>query len=229
MKNQAKGMKLDHLTFGQLYKLADISTLMRVTRAYHKALRRVWDTDSLFQTGLGADLPYSVSEAELCYPMTACPWTRLLAFLRSDELKSAVKKAARAVQIPPSCYVSVYRTLNPYRFPDKRVRHALASIIATHVKCHGVPAVVSEMADGSYAVRVATDEMGCAVLMHKPGLKWSTIELMCYEMNVNIDKVFWWLSEYRDKTGWRVNPALWPVNTPDCQEHVMELVDANNN
>lgn len=217
-------MKLDHLTFGQLLKLADVGTLMRVTRAYHRALRRHFDDND----GGGSIEFYTVYLAETYFPEFAAPWKRVLAFLRSAELKSALKKSARAATIPPSCYVSIYRKLDAHRFPDERVRHALAAIVATHVKCHGVPAVVTETADGSYVVKVATDSMGCALLTHKPGLKWSTIELLCYQMNVNTDKIFWWLSEHRDKTGWRVNPALWPVNTPDCMEHALDLVDANN-
>ncbi len=82
-------------------------------------------------------------------------------------------------------------------------------------------------AEEGICVLVATDSGGCALLENKPGLKWSTIELMCYEMNVNVDRVFW-LSEYRDKTGWRVNPALWPLDTPDCSQRALELVETVN-
>jgi hypothetical protein len=207
-------MKLDHLTFGQLLKLRDVDTLMRVTKAYHKALRRVWC--------LRRRDEFSVTAAEQFLPLFAQPWQQVIEWLKGPELRSAVKKAARGMTIPPSCYVSVYRELTVHRFPNRRTREALASMIATHCKCHGVPAVVQGETD--LRVYVATDSMGCALLQEKPGLKWSTIELMCYEMNVNTDRVFWWLSEYRDKTGWRVNPALWPVNTPDVSEWVKELV-----
>lgn len=220
-------MKLDHLTFGQLLKLADTSTLMRVTKAYHKMLRRLWNSNLVLDPALFTVCAAESPGAFCDYSELAKPWQQLLKFLRSDELKSALKKSAASIQIPPSCYVSIYRELSEQRFPNRRTREALASIIVTHCKCHGVPAAAQEGLNGTIFVRVATDSMGCAILQNKPGLKWSTIELMCYEMNVCVDRIFWWLSEYRDKTGWRVNPANWPVNTPDYLETAKQLVDAN--
>lgn len=211
-------MRVDHLTFGQLYRLASPENLCRVTKAYHKWLRRFWDDND----GFGSIEPFSVGLAQAYCPIEATPWCRVLAFLRDSELRSALRRAAKDQVVPyhPG-YLTLFRTLN--RFIDQRTQSALGSLIVMHCKHCGVPAHLRENTSGDYCVFVESNEAGCAVLTYKPGLKWSTIKQFCDEMNVSADRVFWWLPE-GDRTGWRINPSNWPVNTPDFQKAADELV-----
>lgn len=209
-------MKLDHLTFGQLYKLKSPETLMRVTQAYHKALRRKWDAE-IYEW-----CSFFVARAEETFPAFSEPWRRVIQFLCSAELKSALRKSAVDTRIPPSCYVSALRVLPNRGFPNATIRKSLAAAIVAHCEANCVPACVMDFIDRTI-VYAATDSMGCAVLESKPGLPWADIEKLCYQLNVCVDRIFWWLPE-GDRTGWRVNPMNWPVNTPDVQEAAKELV-----
>jgi len=212
-------MKLNHLTFGQLHKLASVQTLMRVERAYYVALRTAWE-----------EHPRGGAEFSVSLAAELCPWVKrryagVIQFLRSAELKSALRAAAKPVQIPPSCCVSKLRVLESRRFINRKIRWALGALIVTHCKNNGVPACLEEVGDlCDFVVYAATDELGCAVLENKPGLKWETIVQFCSEMNVDASPVFWWLPYTDDKTGWRINPLLWPVNIPDYPEIAKQLV-----
>lgn len=214
-------MKIDHLTFGQLLKLQSVENLARVTRAYHKALRRHFDDND----GGGSIEFYTVLLAETYFPEFAAPWKRVLAFLRSPELKLALRRSAKAQRVPrlPG-YWATFIMLERRAFPNRKVRWALAGLIVTHCKHSGVPATLRANDNEDFFVYVETNQLGCEVIRHKPGLKWSTISQFCNEMGVDPERVFWWLPKAGDRTGWRINPALWPVNTPDFQETAKQLI-----
>lgn len=205
-------MKLDHLTFVQLHRLASPANLLRVTTAYYRALRKSHEE------------PFMVSQAEAWCPEVKARYQSVLDFLRGPELKSALRKAAAAQKIPPSCSVIRHRVLSGHRFPNEGIRHALAALIQIHCVSNGVPACVMSANDDTL-VFAATDELGSACLTYKPGLPWEQICFECDNMLIDPMAVFSWLPWTDDKMGWRINPCNWPVMTPDYQEAVKQLIE----
>jgi hypothetical protein len=207
-------MKLDHLTFGQLFKLALPETLMRATRAYHNVLRRQWKYDG-----------FSVAAAEEhASPYFIDKWKRMLDFLRGPELKSALRKAAAAQAITPTPGAPFpFMTVNRFKFPDYRNRLAVSGLILMHCRHNGVPAKCRVTPDGDFEIRVETGPLGCALLCHKPGLKLSTIDKFCQDTGIHTWGPFPWvpLGTPRDA---RINPCVWPTNTPGVQEIAKELI-----
>jgi hypothetical protein len=195
-------MKISHLTFGQLYKLASARTIMRVDAARTEA-------------------------ANAYYQHRVPCWTYVtrfdcvLAFLRGPELKRALRDAAAAQDIP---YVPG-TALELCRFRWSQLAYAHANIIYTFCKLSG--AIVHVHTEGSdVVVRVDTTPLGIAALNYKPGLKWKTICQECAIENLRSPfDIFWWLTPIIPlRENDRLNPAVWPCNTPDVAAIAESLV-----
>jgi hypothetical protein len=191
-------MRISHLTFGQLFKLTHATTFMRIDSARTAALHR-----SNYAPGV------------------AGRYDRVLAFLRGPELKQALRDAAAAQDIP---YVPG-TALELCRFRWSQLAYAHANIVYTFCKLSG--AIVNVHTEGSdVVVRVDTTPLGIAALNYKPGLKWKTICQECAIENLRSPfDIFWWLTPIIPlRENDRLNPAVWPCNTPDVAAIAESLV-----
>lgn len=213
-------MKLDHLTFGQLYQLAQPETLMRVTATYHSALRTAWDAEG----GHGSIEDFSVSLAEAYSPEIKKRYSPKLSFLQGLALKTALRKAADAQTIRPTPGRSlVLRTIETRRYRNGTVRSVLADLIMEFCRLSGVRAWVREVSNKNLEVHVETDAWGVKLLWHRSGLRFSTIMQFCLDAGLRPGAVFFWLDDYTSATD-RINPLVAMVNTPDVHEIAAQFV-----
>lgn len=209
-------MKLTHLNFAQLHRLASPANLLRVTTAYHKALHRLWDSED----GGGSIEFFTVGLAEAYFPEFCKPWQRVLLFLRSDALKTALRKAADdfAIQCTPEPWTPVC-VLEARRFPTQ-VRTVLSGLVYRLCRNNNLAARI-QTHELSEDVRVVADcnAHGPTVLLYQSGIAWGVICETLRAYNLAPFEVFPWLvlADLRPTT--RVNPLQWPVNTPDFYEH----------
>jgi hypothetical protein len=214
-------MKLDHLIFGQLRKLQHATTLMRVTRTYHTALRRAWDENA----GFGSIEFYTVTLAESYLPEIKKRYAPVLAFLIGQELKDAVRRAADAQPVTPTPAAPLTLvTLSHRMWYDGNAQEALAEIITEWCSQNSVPAHFKWNAEGDIEIRAETGPLGVALLHFKSGLTWRELESECSARGLQTHDVFWWLLDLRPAPFARVNPLVWPVNTPDIYETAKCLI-----
>jgi hypothetical protein len=198
-------MKISHLTFGQLYKLAHPWNFMRLEAARYAAMNRA-------RAALGT---------EVAPPHVAARYNKVMDFLRGPELKAALKAAAAEQDIP---YVPG-AALELCRFRWSQLAYAHANIVYTFCKLYG--AVAQVLVEGSdVVVRVDTTPLGIAAMNYHPGLKWKTICQECAIENLRSPlDIFWWLSPIAPLgENERLNPAVWPCNTPDVAAIAESLV-----
>jgi hypothetical protein len=200
-------MRLSHLTFGQLYKLASARTIMRVDSARTEAVQAYHNKD---------DRAYSWHYVRR--------FDYVLDFLRGPEVKAALKAAAAAQEIPYMPGASLELCRIPFRH-NRALMFAHARIVYTFCKLAGaVPVIVQD--DRGPVVRVDTTPLGIAALNYKPGLKWKTICQECAIENLRSPfDIFWWLTPIIPlRENDRLNPAVWPCNTPDVAAIAESLV-----
>jgi hypothetical protein len=204
-------MKISHLTFGQLFKLTHSTTFMRIDSARTEAKNAYFNKD---------DRAGSWSYVRR--------FDYVLDFLRGPEVKAALKAAAAAQEIPyvPGAALEFCRI--PFRH-HQQLAVAHARIVYTFCKLAGAVPVVDWSAK-EIVVRVDTTPLGIAALNYKPGLKWKTLKWECGIENTKSPfDIFWWLqlaAPLQDDD--RVNPAVWPCNTPDVAATAERLVTRAN-
>jgi hypothetical protein len=204
-------MKISHLTFGQLFKLTHSTTFMRIDSARTEAKNAYFNKD---------DRAYSWAYVRR--------FDYVLDFLRGPEMKLALRDAAAAQEIPyvPGAALEFCRI--PFRH-NRALMFAHARIVYTFCKLAGaVPVIVQD--DRGPVVKVDTTPLGIAALNYKPGLKWKTLKWECGIENTKSPfDIFWWLqlaAPLQDDD--RVNPAVWPCNTPRVAEIAESLVTRAN-
>lgn len=139
-------------------------------------------------------------------------------------LKSAMRQKAAMTPIPQAFEYSLFRKLPARLYRDRQHRLTLAWLIFKFCRAAGAVARVSVNNEDDFLVSVMTNSVGKAVLTHLAGLKWEDIQTYCRDMNVDAEKLFWWLPVADDRTGWKINPSNWPVNTPDWQVAANSLI-----
>lgn len=191
---------------------------MRVTQAYHKALRRAWVSNNF-----GSILPFTVREAALAFPPLARRYTRVLEFLRGPELKRAIRLAAREQHIPyvPGASRTV-RTCDYWTKGSQRSQFELARLCVSFCEALNVPATIKDV-DGAYIVQAHTSKIGAAALRRHPGVSVYTIRRFLDIVNVPLSGPFWWLPQNVSDSA-LVNPLLRCINTPDYQEYAKEII-----
>lgn len=219
-------MNLEKLSFGQLYKLAQPETLMRVTAAYHRALRRAWNADPAF---VPEDFSVSLAEKPGNFSYFAVPWRRTIAFLRSSDLRRRLRIAADCQSVPlvPGSWLSLW-DISPRRFYHPRVRAALAAMVMYLCEKNRVPCVFSEDHD-IIKLRAETSALGIKLLLYKSGISWDRVIYFCEAYEVKPQNVFWWIETAQMSPPMLINPLVWPVNTPDVYEVGRTLVYAPEN
>jgi len=209
---------LDQYTFGQLLKLAQPETLIEVTRGYHAFLRA--EVPDATVNGIYS---YALAEASLEPHLTRC-WREKLNFLTGGELKAALRKAAEKQKIAPMIgHPHPFMVINRFKFPNYKARLALSGLILMHCRHNGVPASCKVNAQEDFEITTECGPFGHTLLRYKPGLKWQTIEKFCYEMGISVWLPFPWVS-HSLPFGTRVNPCVWPVNSPDVNETASQLI-----
>jgi hypothetical protein len=235
-------MRIGHLTFGQLYKLHNQCTLMRVTAAYHGALERAHNErerdrtqyyDETDQWSEGPDDVQSfeaaggVAVAKEMFPGVAAPWEKLIAFLVGPELRAALRKAAG--EAPARIVTGMWSDLTFCHTRDvggAPAAHCRALAIRYFSQRLGIPAIITSGGDGldeHFCVRVETDSMGAAVIRHHPGIPWDELREYCAAVcwPGEPEYTFWWVPE--DFSG-LVNPCLKPIRTPDEGKQIREIL-----
>lgn len=208
-------MKLDHLNFSQLYKLAQPETLMRVTKAYHKALRRAAGATD------GQWLAYAAAARE--FPEIENRYQSVIDFLTGPELRRALRDAADREPLPVACVgLHPFMEINRWKFPRPEVRAALATLVCLHCKRKGAKAAWRNFGD-HIEIRTNQGPRGSALLMHKRGIKWGQILEFCAVAQVPVWQVFPWVPLLTDDRA-RVNPCVWPVNIPSVDEISQDLI-----
>lgn len=226
-------MKIDHLTFGQLYKLYSHHNLCRVVAAYEGMLRRHWDIETPANERHHARLnEFSVTGAERIFFKQAAPWRRVIAFLKGSELRSAVRRAADAQDIPylPGAKLELCRI--PVFGRTEAEAEALAAIIMWHCQRSGAMAfwkcTRETIGYNAIVIAVETGPLGIRILQYRHGLPWNEIAAMCWAKGVDPERLFDWVpQEHRRAERFedtRVNPCVWPMNTPDRHEIAKQLL-----
>lgn len=215
-------MKLDHLTFAQLYKLAQPETLMRVERVYHHRLRLAWE-----QLGMPHGVEFSVTAAERLFPGTAARYAGVLDFLKGHELKRALRHAAdrtpiETYAVKPSVWAPV-RVIQARRYRNPSVRAALADLIEIHCRNGGIPTQVRGHGNGDLTVCAPVSSEGIRVLWHRTGIEVRDVRSMCFANEVTPEQLFFWLrSDVPDTSA--INPIVALVNTPDVDEIALQFI-----
>lgn len=218
-------MKLDHLTFGQLYRLASPETKIRVTRAFHVELARAWE---LKYGSPPADAARAISQQEARFPEIGRRYRKIIKFLSSHELKIALYRAAAAQPSRPIPGMwTEFRRLVFARFGERRACIALARLIVIHCQRCGIPAY-SRQSLATLTIFVETDSMGSALLTYKPGLLLDDILGLTLRAGLSLWQVMPWVPIEAVRFHKWVNPSVWPVDAPDAQETAKELLELHN-
>ena len=214
-------MKLEHLTFGQLYRLHSSPTLIRMECAYHCALRR----RQLFYF---PGIKMNRAEMEAAFPEVAARWRRVLDFLKGPELRSALRREADRVLVR-RCpgYMEVFRTIPYYSPEQEQDAFALARLNVVYITdvC-GVPARVARIPNQhrqAYTVLVETDEFGRAAIIYKTGVEVQKLQQYCADGNHSFSRLFWWVPNGLNPTD-KINPCCAPVNTPDATDQAAAFI-----
>jgi hypothetical protein len=209
-------MRTDHLTFGRLWVLSSPANIIRVTRAYHARLRQEWTREF-------PDYEFSVHHAEGAFPDIKARYTRVIDFIRGPELARSVRFMAMYQDIPvlPG-FLRRLRWLRYYTDAGRKSALALAKISVAFCEKCGVPAVIWDKGD-SFFVMANTNDLGIAVLRYRPGMTVEALKALCLENGTSLDEAFWWLPT-GDSAGWRINPTVQPVNTPDVAAYASTLL-----
>lgn len=214
-------MRTSHLTFGQLLKLKHPVTLMRVTQAYHSALLRRWEA--------GCNGEFMVLKAERMFPTVAARYQKLLAWLQGQELRTLLREAAssqRPLRIPGAKTVLVAIRLGV--LPQAKLE-AISRATCIQALCHqaGLPCwweVVEYPWAKMLTVFTETDETGVSNLCWRMGIPFNTLRVLCQNLEVSADAVFYWVPEELRAANVMVNPVVFPMNTPNCEEIAQELL-----
>lgn len=206
-------MKLHHLSFAQLHRLQSPDNLIRVTSAYHKALRVCWkDMGYGYTRGM-----FFVLEAEKICPSVSARYKPVLTALRSPELKTALRKAADAEMVPASPAFKLLTDWNNSRLTRNRAL-VWAHLIVFFCSQHGVPAKVDQCELGIW---VGAESIGVSQLHYRTGLPWKYIKDYCAAFAVDPWDIFWWVP--RDYTG-TINPLNRPVATLDVADFIPSIL-----
>ena len=212
-------MKLNHLTFGQLYRLQHERNLCRVLAAYHAALEKRW---SAFWPDRKSH--FSVGGAELLLPNMAARYHKVLDFLRGPELKAAVCAAADRdpVHWLPAGRSELKRILVA-EYSRSRNAVALARLVQRLAAKAGIPADAEEDAEGNLFIYASTDDLGVAQLHYRRGLPWQEIVDLCYNMQVSPYEVFRWMPR-NHFFGRPINPLFRPWQSAEGPAQVEEYL-----
>jgi hypothetical protein len=212
-------MRIEHLTFGQLYRLGHEKTLMRVTRCYHAALREAWMSNNFLNPH-----PFTVRAAALVFTCMARRYTRVLDFLRGPELKRAVRLAAEEQRIPHIPGASrIIRVCDYWTCHSQKEQFQLARLCVSFCQALNIPAKI-EHRDRAYTVRAETNALGVAILLRHPGVSIETIRQFLSDGNVSLSGPFWWLPSLGTSPKARVNPILRCINTPDFPSYARAII-----
>jgi hypothetical protein len=206
-------MNLTRLSFQQLYKLAKPETLMRVTAAYHTALRRRWDAAKIGE-------PFIVSHAAAFYPEVARAFAPVLKVLRGRELPIALRRAANRTCCPltPGALFPLVR-LDARRYPNNKLRRAHADLILLHCQNHHVPAIIHSCDFGEgidWEIYIEAGPLTAQLLRYKSGPALALLAAHSAP-NAKVMNVLWWIPQDA-KIHATVNPTVWPANVPNAQE-----------
>lgn len=218
-------------TFGQALKAFSSLNLMRVTRAYHTALKEKWDSR-------GTQEFFTVASAAFMFPSIKRRYQPVLDFLTGDALRQRVTLLANETPVPyipgASMILSVHFSRDHYTQTDP---HKYASTWAelhryAAEKAGAIAWIVSEP-DGSsghmkYTVKVATNALGLSVLRHRSGLPLRELVRLCWKCGAQPRVFFWWLPfGFEEQNGLdyfggeKVNPTWKPIRTPDVRQQTM--------
>lgn len=172
------------------------------------------------------DTRFTVSEAELWFLDFAFPWKRVITEIRNPAHRVTLRKLAdkHIPRIHPGVWTSL-RLVKWDEFgsnkPEYRRRaYLLACLIQFWLWDVHVVARVLEQADG-FDVQVECDEITRAALWRKSGMSIECLECEARGMGSSVDELLPWVP--KDFSG-RVNPLRRPVNTPDVQNEIDEIL-----
>lgn len=199
---------------------------MRVTAAYHSALRRQWNSKMPNPQWH----PFSVSEAEIWFHSFAIPWRRVIAAIRDRSHRRTLRKLADAMPVTTSACITDLREIPWREFgsdkPEYRRRAlSLGFLIQRWLELlSDSELAVGVLYEGSAGVmvKVSCDSLGAAALWRKSGMTVEHLKHWCWEMRVDFYDIFPWVP--LNYTG-RVNPLHRPVETPDINNEIAELLE----
>jgi hypothetical protein len=202
----------EQLTFGELYALGNPGGIMEITREYHGKLRKM-------NPGI-----FSYSAASKICPEILNQFQPVLDFVRSPEYKRLLRIAAdvATVRRTPG-YFSPLFIIENRRFTERDQRAAMLELITDWCESNGVRVQVRIMREYT-EILAETDQLGGLVLIYKSGMPWKDIEDTCMGLGVDATQLFYWLNGLLPSLSHRINPLVWPVNTPDVYEIASTLV-----
>lgn len=225
-------MKIEHFTFGQLWKFTSATNLMRVTAAYHSMLRRRWNLAVLREWHRERAWPvsdFTVYEAERCLSdPEILIWKAVIAAIRNPAHRRTLRKLADAHQVTAtSGCLTTLREIPWSEFGSDQPRYrsramSLGFLIQRWLETQGLLSGVLYEGSTGITVKVECDEMGAAVLWRKSGMPVKALRFWCCDMGIDFYGLFPWVP--REYTG-RVNPLHKPVNTTDVESEIHALLE----